>query len=56
MKSLILATLFLCSPVGCEEKTVHVEPKACSVGTLHAQLEQSGVPVEVTFGVRCKKA
>jgi len=55
MKELIFATVFMCLGNNCEEHQVKVEPKACSFGTVHAQVPLHGEWQEGKIGIKCYK-
>jgi hypothetical protein len=55
MKTLVLATVFMCMGNVCQNQEAKVEPKLCSVGTTHAQLNVLGNWVEGKMGIKCRK-
>ena len=55
MKELVLATIFMCLGNTCEEHQVRVEPKACSFGTVHAEVALNGEWHDGKVGIRCHK-
>lgn len=54
MTKFVLATIFFCVGADlCEEKSVEVEQKACSIGILHAKMSHAGTEIPAKIGVRC---
>ena len=54
MKSLVLATLYVCLIDGsCEKHQVRIESKACKVGTYEAQVPYQGEWKDAKVGVSC---
>ena len=54
MKELVFATVFMCMGSFCEQHDVKVEKKACSFGTIHAQVPHDGEYKDGSIGIKCK--
>lgn len=55
MKSLVVATVFMCMGSVCQNQEAKVEPKLCAVGTTHAEINVLGNWVEGKMGIKCHK-
>ena len=55
MKELIFATVFMCMGSVCQNQEAKVDPKLCSVGTTHAQINVMGQWVDGKMGIHCRK-
>jgi|688.fasta_scaffold208061_3 hypothetical protein len=55
MKTLVLATVFMCVGSVCQNQEAKVEPKLCTVGTTHAEINMLGNWVEGRMGIKCHK-
>jgi hypothetical protein len=51
MKTLVAAIMFMCVGGVCDEKSVEIEKRACTIGTLHGRV----FGVDAKFGVRCQQ-
>ena len=54
MKELVFAVISVCLSTGeCETHQMKVEPKVCKLGTVQAQVPQSGEWKEATVHFKC---
>jgi hypothetical protein len=51
MKTLVAAIVFMCFGGTCQEQSVEIEKRACSVGTLHGKV----LGMEAKFGIKCQE-
>lgn len=55
MKTLVLATVFMCIGNVCQNQEAKVEPKLCSIGTTQAEISVVGSWVAGKMGIKCHK-